>query len=57
MIEPAFEELAKTKSRADGGVGFAKIDLSVGLGGALANEYQVRVTPTFLFFLDGSKVR
>lgn len=57
MIEPVFEELAKSKCRANGGVGFAKIDLSVGLGGALASEYQVRVTPTFLFFLDGRKVR
>ena len=56
MIEPVFEELAKSKSRANG-VGFAKIDLSVGQGGAVASEYQVRVTPTFLFFLDGRKVR
>ena len=57
MIEPVFEELAKSKSRANGGVGFAKIDLSVGMGGAVASEYQVRVTPTFLFFLDSRKVR
>lgn len=56
MIEPVFEELAKSKSRPNG-VGFAKIDLSVGLGGALASEYRVSVTPTFLFFLDGRKVR
>ncbi|KAG6372894.1 putative thioredoxin family protein [Boletus reticuloceps] len=55
MIEPVFGELAKTKSKPDGGVGFAQIDLSVGLGGALAAEYQVHVTPTFLFFLDGRK--
>ncbi|KAF8440856.1 PPPDE putative peptidase domain-containing protein [Boletus edulis BED1] len=55
MIEPVFGELAKSKSKPDGGVGFAQIDLSVGLGGALAAEYQVHVTPTFLFFLDGSK--
>ncbi|KAF8558342.1 DUF862-domain-containing protein [Imleria badia] len=54
MIEPVFEGLAKSKSRANG-VAFSKIDLSVGLGGALANEYQVRATPTFLFFLDGRK--
>jgi thiol-disulfide isomerase/thioredoxin len=57
MIEPVFEELAKSKTRANGGVGFTKIDLSVGLGGAVASEYQVRATPTFLFFLDGRKVR
>ncbi|KAI9462222.1 PPPDE putative peptidase domain-containing protein [Boletus coccyginus] len=55
MIEPVFEELAKSKSRANGGVGFAKIDLSVGLGNTLAGEYQVHATPTFLFFLDGRK--
>ena len=36
---------------------FAKIDLRVGQGGAVASEYQVRVTPTFLFFLDGREVR
>lgn len=57
MIEPVFEDLAKSKSRPDGGVGFAKIDLSVGLGGAVASAYQVRATPTFIFFLDGRKVR
>ena len=49
MIEPVLEEFA-------GGMGFAKIDLSVGLGGAVASEYQVRVTPTFLFFLDGRRM-
>lgn len=57
MIEPVFEDLAKSKSRQNGGVGFAKIDLSVGLGSTVAGEYQVRVTPTFIFFLDGRKVR
>lgn len=57
MIEPVFEGLAKNKSRANGGVGFAKIDLSVGLGNAVAGEYQVQATPTFIFFLDGRKVK
>lgn len=57
MIEPVFEDLAKSKTRPDGRVGFAKIDLGVGLGSAVAGEYQVRVTPTFIFFLDGRKVR
>ncbi|KAG8214729.1 putative thioredoxin family protein [Butyriboletus roseoflavus] len=55
MIEPVFEDLAKSKSRPDGGVAFAKIDLSVGMGAAVASAYQVRATPTFIFFLDGSK--
>ncbi|KAF9219270.1 DUF862-domain-containing protein [Gyrodon lividus] len=55
MIEPVFEELARNKSRADGGIAFVKIDLSVGMGGAVASEYGVRVTPTFVFFLNGKK--
>lgn len=55
MIEPKFEDLAMSKSRANG-VAFAKIDLSVGMGGAVASEHGVRVTPTFIFFLDGKKV-
>ncbi|KIK97078.1 hypothetical protein PAXRUDRAFT_825327 [Paxillus rubicundulus Ve08.2h10] len=55
MIEPTFEELARNKSRANGGVAFAKIDLSVGMSGAVASEYGVRVTPTFVFFSDGRK--
>lgn len=56
MIEPVFEELARSKNRANGGVAFTKIDLSVGMSGAVASEYAVRVTPTFVFFLDGTKV-
>ncbi|KAG9315613.1 Choline/Carnitine o-acyltransferase-domain-containing protein [Chiua virens] len=50
----AFFTSATSKSRP-GGVGFAKIDLSVGMGGAVASAYQVRATPTFVFFLDGNK--
>lgn len=57
LIEPVFLDLAKSKSRSNGGVGFAKIDLSVGLGSAVASAYQVRATPTFIFFLNGRKVR
>lgn len=56
MVEPVFEGLARDKSRP-GGVGFAKIDLSVGMGRTVAAAYQVRVTPTFLFFLEGRQVR
>jgi thiol-disulfide isomerase/thioredoxin len=56
MIEPIFEELANAKARSESGVAFTKIDLAVGMGGSVASEWGVRVTPTFLFFLDGKKV-
>lgn len=55
MIAPVFGELAAAKSRS--GVAFTKIDLDVGIGSSVAGEWGVRVTPTFLFFLDGKKVR
>ncbi|OCH87713.1 DUF862-domain-containing protein [Obba rivulosa] len=56
MIEPAFEDLAheKTHRHADK-IAFVKVDLGVGLGSQLARQFGVRVTPTFLFFLDGQK--
>lgn len=54
MIEPVFEDLARNKSRANG-VAFVKIDLSVGMSNAVGGEYGVRVTPTFILFLDGNK--
>ena len=54
MIAPVFEELAIAKSRS--GVAFTKVDLAVGMGSSVASEWGVRVTPTFLFFLDGKKV-
>ena len=60
MIEPAFERLAHEKTQAakvGGSIAFAKIDMGVGMGGMVASEYGVRVTPTFIFFLDGKKVR
>jgi hypothetical protein len=61
MIEPTFERLAEEKTRGIGTAArqtaFVKIDLDVGLAGAVAREYGVRVTPTFIFLLDGKKVR
>jgi thiol-disulfide isomerase/thioredoxin len=54
IIAPVFEELAAAKSR--NGVAFTKIDLAVGMGSSVASEWGVRVTPTFVFFLDGKKV-
>ncbi|KAK7690108.1 hypothetical protein QCA50_006756 [Cerrena zonata] len=58
MIEPAFERLAHEKTEAakvGGSIAFVKIDMGVGMGGMVASEYGVRVTPTFIFFLDGKK--
>jgi hypothetical protein len=55
MIEPVFDNLSREKS-ARQGVAFSKIDMGVGLGHAVASEYNVQVTPTFIFFLDGKKV-
>ncbi|KAJ6508961.1 PPPDE putative peptidase domain-containing protein [Mycena sanguinolenta] len=60
MVTPVFEQLAAEKGIrvATGGRGaaFTKIDLRVGAGGTLATEWGVRATPTFMFFLDGTKI-
>ncbi|CAA7269060.1 unnamed protein product [Cyclocybe aegerita] len=58
MIEPIFERLSEEKGLHDGrtGAGFAKIDIDVGMGRNLAEEWRIRATPTFMFFLDGKKV-
>ena len=58
MIEPVFEDIAhaKTRGRAAGNVAFAKVDLAVGMSGAIARQYNVAATPTFCFFLDGKRV-
>ncbi|THH11667.1 hypothetical protein EW145_g508 [Phellinidium pouzarii] len=54
IVEPVFESLASDKAAK--GVAFVKIDLSGQLGSDVASAYDVRATPTFLFFLDGQKV-
>lgn len=56
MIAPVFEELARAKAQSGNGIAFAKIDLDVGMGSSVAREWSVRVTPTFVFLLDGKKV-
>ena len=61
MIEPLFEQLAHERTKAAGvgggaGVAFVKVDMGVGMSNMVASEYGVRVTPTFIFFKDGSKV-
>ncbi|TRM64171.1 PPPDE putative peptidase domain-containing protein [Schizophyllum amplum] len=60
MIAPVFERLAEEKGVRAGmsgrGAAFTSIDIRVGQGNALAAEYGIRATPTFLFFLDGKKI-
>ncbi|KDR82390.1 hypothetical protein GALMADRAFT_237672 [Galerina marginata CBS 339.88] len=58
MIEPVLERLSEEKGLQNGanGAGFAKIDIDVGMGQNLAAEWNVRATPTFMFFLDGKKL-
>ena len=55
VVEPVFEELAREK--AGGKTAFVKVDIEAGLGFQVGGLYSVRATPTFLFFLDGQKVR
>jgi thiol-disulfide isomerase/thioredoxin len=55
MIEPVFHDLAHTK--ASPGIAFAKVDMGVGLGYQVAQLFNVRVTPTFLLFVNGNLVR
>lgn len=59
MIEPVFEELAHQKTHGSGGgrIAFVKVDMAVGMGSQAGAEWGVQATPTFLFFLDGKKVR
>jgi thiol-disulfide isomerase/thioredoxin len=58
MIEPVFEELARSKgqSQSQQQVAFVKVDLGVVMGSMVAREYGVSATPTFGFFLDGKKI-
>ncbi|KAL1722832.1 PPPDE putative peptidase domain-containing protein [Schizophyllum commune] len=59
-IAPEFERLAEEKGVRVGhngrGAAFTSIDIRVGQGQALAAEFGIRATPTFLFFLDGKKI-
>lgn len=58
FIEPTFEEIAEQKSKGvrPGLVAFVKVDIQVGAGHQLASLYSVRVTPTFVMFLNQQKV-
>ncbi|KAL4250786.1 DeSI family protein [Abortiporus biennis] len=59
MIEPVFERFAEEKTQGNMGVGakiaFVKVDIGVGMGSAVGGQFGVRVTPTFIFFLNGKK--
>ena len=55
MIQPIFDDLANDNSANDDLV-FTMIDLGVGLGTQVADEWSVRAVPTFLFFFDGRLV-
>ncbi|KAH0832170.1 hypothetical protein J3R83DRAFT_13083 [Lanmaoa asiatica] len=57
MIEPVFKELARSKSRPNGGVGFAKVDLSVGLGGAGGERVSGSGDADVYLFLGWSKAQ
>jgi thiol-disulfide isomerase/thioredoxin len=57
IIEPVFERLAEEKTKGGVDVVFVKVDMGVGMGSSVAGEWRVRVTPSFIFFMDGKKVR
>lgn len=56
-IAPTFESLASLRSVELAGkkVAFVEVDLGIGRGGEAAQEWGVRATPTFIFFLNGRK--
>jgi thiol-disulfide isomerase/thioredoxin len=59
VIEPVFERLAEEKTRGRSGSdlpAFVKVSIDTPSSSQLASQYAVRVTPTFIFFLDGKKV-
>ncbi|EJD40913.1 DUF862-domain-containing protein [Auricularia subglabra TFB-10046 SS5] len=52
-IEPLFDELAEAKQNP--GTAFVKVDMSVGRSYEIAQRFNIRATPTFMFFVDGKK--
>ena len=59
MITPTFEALASTvaqqgRARQRRSAAFVLVDVK--LGSPVAMQYGIRATPTFVFFLNGSKV-
>lgn len=55
LVEPTFEKLALGAKR--NGVAFVKVDKETGKGQEVFDKYQVKETPTFLFFKEGKQVR
>lgn len=55
MIAPVFKQIAEDKNRP--GVAFVEVNMQNSMSGAaaVAREWGIRATPTFLFFLDGVK--
>ena len=53
MIEPLFEELARTKGAPR--VAFVKVNPAAGMSSMAAREHGVAATPIFEFFLDGKR--
>ncbi|GJJ15677.1 hypothetical protein Clacol_009955 [Clathrus columnatus] len=54
LIAPTFEDLAWKHAKSNV-IAFVKVDMGVGLGNQIAQKWGIRVTPTFMFFLDGKK--
>ncbi|ELT90043.1 hypothetical protein CAPTEDRAFT_206416 [Capitella teleta] len=52
LIGPTFEKMANEAEYKD--VIFVKVDVDE--NGELAEEYEIQVMPTFLFFKDGEKI-
>ncbi|KAG8862411.1 hypothetical protein FRB96_001481 [Tulasnella sp. 330] len=53
MISPVFGKVATEKNRD--GAAFIEVNMSNGMSGVVAQDHGISATPTFLFFLSGSK--
>ncbi|WVW81975.1 hypothetical protein I302_103978 [Kwoniella bestiolae CBS 10118] len=56
-IKPIYETISSVHSSTYGvkGARFVEVELSIGEGRSLAQEYGVHATPTFMFFRNGKK--
>ncbi|WWC85963.1 uncharacterized protein L201_000833 [Kwoniella dendrophila CBS 6074] len=56
-IKPVYETISSIHSSTYGpkGARFAEVELSIGEGRQLAQQYNVHATPTFIFFKNGKK--
>ncbi|KAG8930703.1 hypothetical protein FRC02_003758 [Tulasnella sp. 418] len=53
MISPVFRQLAEEK--AGDSIAFVEVNGSVGFSASISQEFRISATPTFLFFLNGTK--